>query len=129
MEKIVERFIQYTKFDTMSNPDNTTCPSTPGQLAFGKYLVEELKNIGLSDAEMDQNGYIMATLPGNVDKEVPTIGFIAHMDTSFDMSGANVNAQLVEKYDGKPLVLNATENIILSPDEFPGWRVILVGLC
>lgn len=119
MEKIVERFIKYTTFDTMSSADNKACPSTPGQLAFGEFLVKELQSVGLKDVIMDQNGYIMATLPGNIKKAVPTIGFIAHMDTSSDVSGANVKARLVKNYNGEPIVLNTEANIILSPRDFP----------
>lgn len=119
MEKIVQRFMDYTKFDTTSDAENAACPSSKGQLAFGKYLVKQLKEIGLSDAGMDGNGYVMATLPATIDEKVPVIGFIAHLDTSPDMSGADVKPQVVRNYDGRPIVLNAGENIVLSPDDFP----------
>ncbi len=119
MDGIIERFIKYTQFDTMSDPDSTNCPSTEGQLTFGDYLVKELQSIGLRDAAMDRNGYIMATLPANIDYEVPVIGFIAHMDTSPDISGANIKAQVVKNYDGRAIVLNTEKNIVLSPHEFP----------
>jgi tripeptide aminopeptidase len=118
MEKVVERFIKYTKFDTMSNSENAVCPSTTGQLDLGRYLVSELISLGIKDASMDQNGYIMATLPGNINRNVPTVGFIAHMDTSSDMKGAEVKAQLIKNYNGKSIVLQAPD-IILSPREFP----------
>lgn len=119
MDKIVQRFVDYTKFDTTSDAENTACPSSKGQLVFGEYLVKQLKEIGLSDASMDSNGYVMATLPATMDKKVPVIGFIAHLDTSSDMSGANVKPQIIRNYDGQTIVLNASENIVLSPNDFP----------
>lgn len=119
MEKVVERFIRYVKFDTKSDPNSELCPSTRGQYTFGEELVKELIEIGLTDANIDENGYIMATLPSNIDKDVPTIGFIAHMDTSPDMSGENVKPKLIDNYDGKDITLNEEKNIILSTKDFP----------
>ena len=117
--EMVERFITYVKVDTQSNAESTTCPTTTGQLTLGNMLVEELKQIGMSDVTIDENGYVMATLPANTDKEVPTIGFLAHLDTATDMTGANVNPQFVENYDGNDIVLNESLQVILSPKEFP----------
>ncbi|WP_026478579.1 peptidase T [Alkaliphilus transvaalensis] len=119
MEKVVKRFLEYVKFDTKSDPESNTCPSTSKQKLLGEYLVQELKELGLTDANMDENGYLMATLPSNLDKDVPTIGFIAHMDTSPDMSGENVQPKLIENYDGGEIILNQEENIILSPKDSP----------
>ena len=114
---IVERFINYTKFDTQSAEDSQTVPSTSKQLIFAKYLKEELEHEGLEDVEMDEKGYIYATLKSNVKKEIPTIGFISHYDTSPDASGANIKARIVKNYDGKDIVLS--EGMISSPSKFP----------
>ena len=114
---IVERFINYTKFDTQSAEDSQTVPSTSKQLIFAKYLKEELEHEGLEDVEMDEKGYIYATLKSNVKKEIPTIGFISHYDTSPDASGANIKARIVKNYDGKDIVLS--EGMISSPYKFP----------
>ncbi len=114
---ITERFINYTKFDTQSAEDSETVPSTLKQLIFAKYLKEELEQEGLSDVEMDDMGYIYATLKANTKKEIPTIGFISHYDTSTDASGANIKARIVENYDGKDIVLS--KGIISSPEKFP----------
>lgn len=119
MSMVVEKFLKYVKFDTKSDDSSNTTPTTKGQLVLGEELVKELKAIGMQDVSMDVNGYVMATLPSNVNKEVPTIGFIAHMDTSPDMSGTNVNPQFVENYDGGDIVLNAVQNIVLSPKDSP----------
>ena len=116
---IVDRFLGYVKVDTQSDELTNLTPSTPGQMIFAQSLVEELIKIGLTDAEVDNNGYVMATLPANTDKDIPTIGFIAHMDTSPDMSGHNVQPRIVEKYDGKDIVLCAEENIVLKTEDFP----------
>ncbi|MFK8281903.1 peptidase T [Capnocytophaga cynodegmi] len=118
MQKLVERFITYIKTDTQSDPESQTTPSTNKQWNLARLLVEELKSIGLEDVTIDENSYVMATLPSNVDYEVPTIGFIAHFDTSPDFSGENVNPQFVENYDGGDIVLNKEKNIILSPSYF-----------
>lgn len=116
-KEIIDRFTTYVKVDTQSNEANETCPSTPGQLTLAKMLVEELKAIGMQEVTMDENGYVMATLPANTDKEVPTIGFLAHVDTATDFTGKNVNPQIVENYDGGSIQLN--ENVVLSPKDFP----------
>lgn len=117
--ELVERFISYVKIDTQSDEDNSACPSSPGQLILGNKLVSDLHTIGLVDAKIDDNGYVMATLPGNTDKEVPVIGFLAHLDTATDFTGKNVNPQIVENYNGKDITLNSELNIILSPTDFP----------
>lgn len=117
---IVERFINYTKFDTQSAEDSQTVPSTSKQLIFAKYLKEELEHEGLVDVEMDEKGYIYATLKANVKKEIPTIGFISHYDTSPDASGANIKARIVKNYDGKDIELS--EGIISSPSKFPEMK-------
>ena len=116
---IIERFIRYIGCDTQSNPDTGLTPSTPGQILFAKELAAELKQIGMKEIKIDTNGYLMATLPATTNKKVPVIGFIAHMDTSPDMSGKNVKARVVVKYDGKDILLNEKEKIILSPKDFP----------
>lgn len=118
MKHIIDRFISYITVDTQSDPTSETTPSTEKQWDLANQLVTELKSIGLTEVTIDENAYIMATLPANVDHEVPTIGFIAHFDTSPDFSGTNVKPQLIEDYDGKDIVLNETENIVLSPDYF-----------
>ncbi|MCY9095090.1 peptidase T [Bacillus inaquosorum] len=118
-EEIIERFTTYVKVDTQSDESVDTCPSTPGQLTLGNMLVDELKSIGMQDAAIDENGYVMATLHSNTEKDVPTIGFLAHVDTATDFTGKNVNPQIVESYDGKDIVLNEQLQVILSPDQFP----------
>ncbi|GIM50363.1 peptidase T [Capnocytophaga stomatis] len=118
MQKLVERFITYIKTDTQSDPESQTTPSTEKQWNLARLLVEELKSIGLEDVTIDENSYVMATLPSNIDYKVPTIGFIAHFDTSPDFSGENVNPQFVENYDGGDIVLNKEKNIVLSPSYF-----------
>ena len=115
--KITERFINYTKFDTQSAEDSETVPSTPKQLVFAKYLKEELEREGFADVEMDDKGYLYATLKANTKKAIPTIGFISHYDTALDASGANVKARIVEKYDGGDIQLSP--GIISSPSKFP----------
>ena len=117
-QHIINRFISYVTIDTESDPNSDTTPSTEKQWDLANKLVEELKAIGMSDVTIDDKAYIMATLPSNVDKDVPTIGFISHFDTSPDFTGANVKPQIIENYDGKAIVLNKEENIILSPDYF-----------
>jgi tripeptide aminopeptidase len=118
MQHIIDRFISYVTIDTESDPNSQTTPSTEKQWNLANKLVEELKAIGLQEVTIDDKAYIMATLPSNVDHEVPTIGFVSHFDTSPDFSGANVKPQIIENYDGKDIVLNAEKNIILSPDYF-----------
>ncbi len=114
---ITERFLNYTQFDTQSAEDSTTVPSTPKQLVFAQFLKEELQHEGLHDVEMDEQGYIYATLPANTDASVPTIGFISHYDTSPDCSGANIKPRIVERYDGADITLSP--GIVLSPQKFP----------
>ncbi|MFC5403452.1 peptidase T [Cohnella soli] len=116
---IIARFTAYAKVDTQSNENNQTCPTTDGQLVLGRMLVEELKQIGMQDVTIDENGYVMATLPANTDKDVPTIGFLAHLDTATDLTGKDVKPQLVENYDGGDIVLNERDNVVLSPRDFP----------
>ncbi|MDP4209362.1 MAG: peptidase T [Bacteroidota bacterium] len=118
MEKLVERFIRYAKINTRSDDKSKSCPSTPGQTVLANMLANEMKMIGLQDILIDKNGYVMATLPGNISKEVPVIGFLAHLDTSPDYTAENVNP-LLKKYTGKDILLNTKENIVLSPREFP----------
>jgi len=118
MQKIIDRFVKYITIDTQSDPNNPAFPSTEKQWDLARLLVAELKEIGLSDISLDEQCYIMATLPSNVDDEVPTVGFIAHLDTSPDYSGKNVKPQFHPNYDGKDIVLNKKENIILSPSYF-----------
>ena len=115
--KIEERFINYTKFDTQSAEDTGTVPSTSKQLIFAKYLKEELEKEGLEDVEMDNMGYIYATLPANTDKDIPTIGFISHYDTALDASGANIKARIIRNYDGNDIELS--KGIISSTAKFP----------
>ena len=115
---IINRFISYITIDTTSDPESLTTPSTQKQWDLANKLVEDLNTIGMSDVTIDENAYVMATLQSNVNHEVPTIGFISHFDTSPDYSGTNVNPQIIENYDGKDIVLNEAENIILSPDYF-----------
>lgn len=117
--ELIERLTTYVKIDTQSDEDSPTCPSTPGQMMLAQVLVDELKEIGMEDISLDENGYVMATLPANTDKQVPTIGFLAHLDTATDFTGKNVNPQVIEKYDGGEIVLNEELNIVLSPTEFP----------
>ena len=117
-QHIINRFISYVTIDTESDPKSDTTPSTAKQWDLANKLVEELKAIGMQDVTIDDNAYIMATLPSNVNHEVPTIGFISHFDTSPDFTGANVKPQIIENYNGKDIVLNADEDIILSPDYF-----------
>lgn len=116
---LVERFLKYVSFDTQSDPTTGVTPSTAKQLVFAEYLKSELEALGLEDISLDEHGYLFATLPSNIDKDVPTIGFIAHLDTSPDMTGANVNPRIVKNYDGGDILLCADEQIVLSPKQFP----------
>lgn len=117
--EIIERFTSYVKVDTQSNEDNEVCPSTPGQMILANMLVKELNEIGMEDVTIDENGYVMATLPSNTDKQLPTIGFLAHIDTATDFTGTDVKPQIVENYDGDELTLNQELQIILSPTYYP----------
>ena len=116
---LVERFLKYVSFDTQSSEETDVTPSTPGQMVFAQYLKEELETLGLQEVSLDDNGYLFATLPANTDAEVPVVGFIAHMDTSPDMSGKHVVPRIVNNYDGTDIVLCEKDNIILSPVQFP----------
>lgn len=118
-EKLLERFVSYVKIDSQSDPNSNTTPSTTKQWDIANFLVKELKDIRASDVTIDDKGYIMATIPANTEKRVPTIGFIAHYDTSPDFSGKGVNPQIVKDYDGKDIVLNTEKDIILSASYFP----------
>jgi tripeptide aminopeptidase len=119
MEKVIEKFLRYVKYDTESDPESNTVPTTPGQKVLAHQLGKELSEIGLVNIDVDNNGYVMAELPSNMDKKVPVAGLIAHMDTSPDMSGKDVKPQFVENYDGGDIVLNKEHNIVLSPKDFP----------
>ncbi|MDE5552769.1 MAG: tripeptide aminopeptidase PepT, partial [Muribaculaceae bacterium] len=116
---VVDRFLSFVKFDTQSDDETNMTPSTPGQMEFAKYLKGELEKMNLEEITLDENGYLMATLPSNVEKDVPVVGFIAHLDTAPDMSGKHVNPRIVSNYDGGDITLNESQNIILSPSEFP----------
>lgn len=118
MQHIIDRFISYISIDTQSDPESNTTPSTLKQWDLAHKLVEDLTQIGMKDVHIDDNAYIMATLPSNVSHAVPTIGFISHFDTTPDFSGTNVNPQIITNYDGKDIILNTKENIVLSPDYF-----------
>ncbi len=119
MTNIKDRFLKYVGIDTQSDTDTGLTPSTPGQMQFSQQLIIELKEIGLEDVELDENGYVMATIPSNVDMDVPVMGFIAHVDTSPDFTGKNVNPQIIEAYDGEDIVLNKAENIVMTTSDFP----------
>ena len=119
-KELVERFLKYVSFDTQSSEENETqCPSTDKQFELAKYLKQELEGLGLQDVEMDEHAYVYATLPANTDAEVPAIGFIAHMDTSPDCSGADIKPRIIEGYDGSDIVLNEAQNIVTSVKQFP----------
>lgn len=116
---VTERFLDFVKFDTQSDELTNMTPSSPGQMEFAKYLKAILLGMGLEDVDLDDNGYLFATLPANVEGKLPVVGFIAHMDTSPDMSGRHVNPRIVTNYDGKPIVLNEKEDITLNTEDFP----------
>jgi len=116
---ITDRFLKYVSFTTTSDENTNMTPSTPGQMVFAVYLVEELNSIGLTEVNLDKNGYVMATLPANTDKKIPTIGFISHMDTSPDMSGKHVKPWIVNNYDGENIILNQEKAIIFEKDKYP----------
>jgi len=117
MVNVTERFLSYVMFDTQSNEIDTVS-TTLGQIELAKVLVEELKKMNLEDISLDENGYVMATLPSNMDKAVPALGFIAHLDTSPDMSGKGVNPQIIEDYDGGDIILNKEKNIVIISEGF-----------
>lgn len=122
MQSVIDRFIRYIKIDTQSARKAESYPSTQKQLNLAKLLVKELKELGLEDAAKDENGYVTATLPANIDKRVPVVGFLAHMDTSPDLSGENVCPKFMEDYDGGLVVLNKEKGITMSPGEFPDLK-------
>ena len=117
--KLKDLFLKYIAIDTQSNPDSSTYPSTEKQKHFALKLVEELKAMGISNAVMDEYGYVMASIPANTTKPIPTVGFIAHVDTAPDADGACLNPQIIENYDGKDIALDASKNIWLRPGDFP----------
>ena len=119
---VTDRFLDFVKFDTQSDELTNMTPSSPGQMEFAKYLKSVLDGMGLEDVELDSNGYLFATLPANMEKPVPTVGFIAHIDTSPDMSGRHVSPRIVKNYDGGAITLHEKEQIVLSPGEFPELR-------
>jgi len=121
-DELIKRLTTYVKIDTQSNEDSQTCPSTPGQWDLLNLLVDELKKIGMEEVTIDKNGYVFATLPANTNKQVPTIGFLAHVDTATDLTGKNVNPQIVENYDGGDIILNKELGIVLSPETFPSLK-------
>ncbi|KZS47312.1 peptidase T [Paenibacillus glucanolyticus] len=118
-KEVIDRLITYAQVDTQSDENSNTCPSTPGQLTLAGLLVDELKEIGMQEVTTDENGYVMATLPANSDKAIPTIGFLAHIDTATDFTGTGVKPQIIEQYDGHDIILNRAQNIVLSPRDFP----------
>ena len=117
--ELVARFLKYVGFDTQSSEEGQGCPSTEKQMVFARYLAEELKEAGLEEVELDGHGYLYATLPANTEEDVPTVGFIAHIDTSPDCSGKDVKPRIVEHYDGGDIVLSAEDDIVTSPKHFP----------
>ncbi|GGB63205.1 peptidase T [Fictibacillus barbaricus] len=121
-QEIINRFTSYVKVDTQSDSSSETTPSTEGQWTLANILVEELKEIGMKEVTVDENGYVMATLPPNTEKDVPVIGFLAHVDTATDFTGKNVNPQIVENYDGDTIILNKDLHIELSPSDFPSLQ-------
>jgi len=118
-EKIIERFTTYAKMDTQSDEKNDATPSTPGQMELAKLLANELKEIGMEEVTVDKHGYVMATLPANTEKNIPVIGFLAHIDTATDFTGKNVNPQIIENYAGQDITLNKELNVVLSTKAFP----------
>ena len=121
-DELIKRFTSYVKIDTQSDESSETCPSTEGQWTLLRMLVEELKHIGMQEVTIDKNGYVMATLPSNTEKDVPTIGFLAHVDTATDFTGKNVNPQIHENYDGGDIILNKELNVVMSPKDFPNLK-------
>lgn len=119
MENILDRFLRYVAYDTQSDPESESQPSTQKQLVLVEALAEELRQLGLKDAAVDEYGYVMATIPSNIDKKVPTIGFIAHVDTAPDMSGANIKPQIIKNYDGGDIILNKESGLRLAITDFP----------
>lgn len=119
MSQVVDRFIRYIQTDTQSDPKSGLHPSSPSQLAFAQKLADELKTIGLHDVHVDERAYVMATLPGNINRNVPIVGFVSHVDTSPDFTAKDVKPQFVENYDGKDIILNAEQGIVMKTAVFP----------
>jgi peptidase T. Metallo peptidase. MEROPS family M20B len=119
MNTVVDKFLKYVKFDTESDTETGLTPSTPGQMVLAKELAKELEEIGLENVSVDENGYVMGVLPSNIDREVPKVGFVSHMDTSPDFSGKHVKPQILEDYNGMDIVLNKEQNIIMKVSDFP----------
>jgi tripeptide aminopeptidase len=119
MEKIIDRFLRYVAFDTASNPDSQSQPSTNKQFALLEQLRKELQDMGVEQVEVDKNGYLMATIPSNIDNDIPAVGFISHVDTSPDAPGSGIRPRIVENYDGRTIILNEAKGIELNPEEFP----------
>jgi tripeptide aminopeptidase len=122
MSNVVEKFLRYVCIDTQSDPASKTYPSTARQMDLARLLVQELQALGLTDAALDEYGYVMACLPSNLKQSVPAVGFLAHMDTSPDLAGTNVNPQWVEKYDGGDILLDKDKGVVLSPSSFPDLK-------
>ena len=122
MNSLVERFLKYVQIDTDSNPESNACPSSEIQWDLAKVIIEDLKALGMEDITLDENCYIMATLPANCDEDIPAIGFIAHMDTAPSYNGRGVKPRIVENYNGEDIVLNSEENVVLSPKDFSHMR-------
>lgn len=118
-EKLLERFLRYISIDTQSDPESTTFPSTKKQFDLANLLVKELKELGLEDAHVDEHCYVMATLPANTDKDIPVIGFVAHVDTAPDMDGHNIKPRIVKNYDGQDILLNKEKDMWLKVEDFP----------
>ncbi|WP_462410146.1 peptidase T [Neobacillus sp. Marseille-QA0830] len=121
-DELIKRFTSYAKVETQSDENSETTPSTEGQWTLLRMLVDELKEIGMAEVTIDENGYVMATLPANTNKDVPTIGFLAHVDTATDFTGKNVNPQIVDNYDGGDIVLNEALKVVMSPKDFPNLQ-------
>ena len=122
MDRMVERFLKYVSFDTASDANSPTSPSTAKQSEFAKVLAADLREIGMSDVSIDEYAYVYATLPSNIERSVPVIGFLAHMDVSADVPTANIKPQIVRNYDGQDILLNAAQGIVLSPRDFPDLK-------
>jgi len=123
MTAVVDKFIKYVQFDTESDTQTGLTPSTPGQMVLAKELAKELEEMGMSQVSVDENGYVMAVLPSNMDKEIPAVGFVSHMDTSPDFTGKHVKPQFVENYDGGDIVLNKEQNIVMKVADFPDLKM------
>lgn len=123
-QKLLERFLRYISIDTQSDPNSTSFPSTAKQFDLLRMLADELKGFGLEDAHMDEYGYVMATLPANTDKEVPVVGFLAHVDSSPDMAASNIRAQVIENYSGGDVLLNRELEMYMKVADFRNWRII-----